>query len=75
MHARAIFTENLLNCLIPFLAGKGVVIHNGAIHLCININGSDSDKFQSFIVNARQFVADDLAQDLAEACLTGVTVR
>ncbi len=75
LHSSAVFIQCFNDTFVTFFTEHGVEKDNGAVHFRININCSDGDKIEAFIVNSGELVCDDFAQYFRQSRGAGISVR
>lgn len=75
LQARAVLAERLDDAFVSLFAKHGVEIHNGSVHLWVNIDRSDGEELKPFVLDSNEVFGDYLAQNLRETGSAGVPVR
>ena len=61
LQTRAMLTECFDNSLVSFFSEHGVEIHDGSVHLWVNIDRGDGEELKPLVLNTNEVFSDDFA--------------
>ena len=75
LQSSTMLTHCLKHSFVAFFSKHGVEVHNGPVHLGVDINGRYRHQIETLVVDLDQLFGNDLSQDLRQTGRAGIPMR